>query len=130
MKLEELFEALKKIAKERKRERRTKFGLNIEQSILLEFISINECFAHFKFKGELARKLRNQGKQVLTEKELILNGIKLRPDVCFFENGKWKIFEIEHNGGHKNKIITNTGKLSDIADIQIIDVPNTKFCLF
>lgn len=130
MKLEEMVEALKRIAELKKRERRIKFGVRKEQSILLDFIFINECFSHFKSKRELVGKLRIQGKQVLTEKELILNGIKLRPDVCFFENGKWKIFEIEHNGGHKNNIVTNVDKLSNIADIQTIDVPTTKFCLF
>src|SRR3989344_3470130 len=120
MKLEEMFEALKRISELKKRERRIKFGVRKEQSILLDFIFINECFSHFKSKRELVEKLRTRDKQVLTEKELILNGIKLRPDVCFFENGKWKIFEIEHNGGHKNNIVTNINKLSSVADIEII----------
>lgn len=71
MKLEELFKALKRISESKKWERRLKF------------------------------RVRKEGKQVLTEKELFLNGIKLRPDACFFENGRWKFFEIEHNGGHK-----------------------------
>lgn len=129
MRLEEMLEALKKFTELKKKERRMKFGVRNGQSILLDFIFRNECFSHFKLKNELARRLRNEGRKVITEKELVFNGIKMRPDVCFFENGKWKFFEIEHNGGHKNNIVRNKEMFSGFADIQIIDAPKTKFCL-
>lgn len=130
MKIEELFEVLMRISKQRKVERRIRLGLRREQSILLDFVFLSECFSHLIFKRQIAERFRKEGKQVFIEKGMILHGIRMRPDVCFFENGKWNIFEIEHNGGHKNNIIRNMHKLSDIASIQIIDVQTTKFCLF
>ncbi|MBR9682735.1 MAG: hypothetical protein GOV02_03605 [Candidatus Aenigmarchaeota archaeon] len=77
---------------------------------------------HDSYKRKIAEKLRDEGKTVYVEKHLTLDGIKMRPDVCYFEDDKWNIIEIEHLGYRKNNIFKNFERLSKIANITVIDI--------
>ena len=99
---------------------REKLTGNREQLPITWFV--RRTTKHDSYKMKKAEELRKDGKRVYIEKHLILSGIKIRPDICYFEGGKWNIIEIEHKGDHQNNIFKNFKKLSKIANITVIDI--------
>ena len=67
-------------------------------------------------------EIKEVGKKVFLEKTLSLNGIRIRPDVCYLEDNKWNIIEIEFGGHHQNKIFKNFDVISRVANIKVIDI--------
>ena len=115
----EFFVNIFKRNKIRKRIMLTKLG---SQTLLEEFINFWYSKEHRLEQLRVAEDLKRQGKNVLMEKFLTLNGIRFRPDISFLEDGRWNIIEIEHGGGHKNNIFKNYESLSKIANIKVIDI--------
>jgi len=83
---------------------------------------VRQITKHDSYKRKIAEQLREDGKTVYVEKHLILDNIKIRPDVCYFEDNRWNIVEIEHKGNHHNNIFKNFKRLSKIANITVIDI--------
>ena len=114
-----------KISREIRVNKRIKLTKRKDQSILIEFIKPSwDSPKHRREKMKIAEQLKGEGKEVFIEKTLHLNGIKVRPDICYQENGKWNIIEIEFGGNRQNKIFKNYDKISKIATVKVVDVNN------
>jgi hypothetical protein len=98
-------------------------GTKKNQTLLSEFIEHQpESKFHKEAKIKIARKLEETGKKVFLEKNLNINGISFRADVCFLEDGKWNIIEVEYGNDHQNTIFRNYNTLSKLVDIKVIDI--------
>jgi len=103
--------------------RRIKLTNRKDQTVLEEFERLlSDGKEHRKEKKKIAETLKNQGKEVFIEKYLVLNSIRIKPDICYFEDNKWNIVEIEFGGHHQNKIFKNFDTISKLANIKVIDV--------
>lgn len=54
------------------------------------------------------------------EKRLTIDGIRIRPDISFFENGKWNFVEIEYGCGRKNNIFRHRETIAKVANVRVI----------
>ena len=77
---------------------------------------------HRETKRKIAKELEENGKKVFLEKTLYLNGMRIKPDICYLENNKWNIIEIEFGNDCQNKIFKNFDIVSKIANIKVIDL--------
>jgi hypothetical protein len=117
--------AMKEIAKsfERRKElKRIEVANDNNQTLLEEHISFWNSMEHRVEQLRIANNLKSKGKNVLMEKFLTIGGIRCRPDICFFEDGRWNIIEVEYCHSNKNKILRNYEELSKVANIQVIDI--------
>ena len=98
-------------------------GARRDQFILLEFLEPKpESKSHKEAKKRIAKKLEMEGKRVFLEKTLHINGVKFRPDICFMENNKWNIIEVEFGNDYKNNIFKNYNKISRDVNIEVINI--------
>jgi hypothetical protein len=112
-----------KISQEIRISTRIKLTKGKDQSILEEFIRPSwDSKEHRAKKFKFAEDLKNQGKNVFIEKCLTLNGIRIRPDICYLEDDRWNIIEIEFGGHHQNKIFKNLNVISKIANVKVMDI--------
>lgn len=119
-------EEVKKFAKRLKIAYRVARGNRIDQSMLTEFLERikPEGKTHREVKLKIAKEMTEKGKNVLVERALNLNGIRTRPDICFLEDGKWNIIEVEYGNDQQNNIFKNYDIISKIANISVIDAKN------
>jgi hypothetical protein len=119
-------EEVKRFSKKVKMTYRVARGNRIDQAILSEFLERikPESKIHREAKLKIAREMTEKGKKVLVERALNLDGIRTRPDICFLEDGKWNIIEIEYGNDHQNNIFKNYDAISKIANIKVINARN------
>lgn len=119
-------EEVKRFAKKVKMAYRVARGNRIDQAILSEFLERirPESKIHREAKLKIAREMTEKGKKVLVERALNLGGIRTRPDICFLEDGKWNIIEIEYGNDRQNNIFKNYDAISKIANIKVVNARN------
>lgn len=106
-----------KMIKDLIRDRRKHYTGRTDQAIIKEFITISK---HDLMKNKIAKELKEAGKNVLIEKYLVLEGVRFRADIAYFENGRWNFVEVQDRFGNKNNILKNFNKLSKVANIKVI----------
>lgn len=121
---EESIKALLEMVKMMKMTKRRCYTGREDQSIIREFMRLkgaSESNKHKEIKRKISEELKRMGENVRVETTLNIAGIKIRPDVCYLEDGKWFIKEIECGFTHRNKILRNLDVLKVHADIEVIN---------
>jgi len=123
-------EFAKRFAKNLRAAYRTVRGNRRDQTILSEFLERirPESKVHREAKLKIAKELEKEGKKVLVERALNFNGMRTRPDICFLENDKWNIIEVEFGNDGQNNIFRNYETISKMANVKVINIriPNAK----
>jgi hypothetical protein len=113
---------LAKFLHEMKINQRLRFTNRKDQSILREFMRFPT--PHDVMKLRIAEKLKNNSKDVFVEETINIAGIRCRPDICYVEDDKLNIIEIEDSCQYKNNIFKNYEIISKIANISIVNMRN------
>ena len=119
------YELIKSLSKSIRISKRVFKGARRDQAILSEFLVYkhrHESNIHKETKLKIAKYLEYKGKKVFIEKLMKIEGIPIKPDICFFDEGKLNIIEIECGDKRQNNIFRNYDIISKKAYIQMIRI--------